>query len=478
MYKNILFLIVVCVSAFSFSQQLPISQQNYFNNYSLQPAYTGQNKGLEAWVNFRSNMLGYSGKPSTTGANVSYRKGEKHGFGGSVMTDQVGLIRNNMLNFSYAYRLKVSAKGTLSAGFSAGIVENRFDFASAVVEDQTDIGNMSNNGKLMYNVGFGLAYSSEKLTLGVGLPILFNSRVNYTHEATDFNYQLRPTYTLNGSYVMDVSAKFEVIPTVIARGLEGQDMLNDYILRFRYDKRYSIATGYRSTGVIPVNIMVGLTDNLNVYYGHDLAVGKLANLSNGGFEIGIGYKFTIRKADKNKQLVKELQLEKDSLNLALQEINDSLRLKMDALVGLDSVKVVNQNLNKDVDSLRNELKNIHKAKTKVEEELKNEVILLEEKAPATLEGKNTVQKISIDKNKVLVDEDAGFYVVVESSVDREALEKALKEWSDKEPNTFIIKRKGSKWYNIGISKHNTKAESLNFLNQAVKKYGKAWISKQ
>ena len=44
----------------SYAQQLPISQQNYFNNFSLQPAYTGYKEGLNAFASFRTNMLGYS----------------------------------------------------------------------------------------------------------------------------------------------------------------------------------------------------------------------------------------------------------------------------------------------------------------------------------------------------------------------------------------------------------------------------------
>ena len=106
----------------TYAQQLPISQQNYFNNFSLQPAYTGYKEGLNAFASFRTNMLGYSSSPNTVAANFSYRDGDQHGFGASLMTDQAGLIRNNMLNLSSFIIFSKKILSIIPTGFSSNIV--------------------------------------------------------------------------------------------------------------------------------------------------------------------------------------------------------------------------------------------------------------------------------------------------------------------------------------------------------------------
>ena len=460
----------------SYAQQLPISQQNYFNNFSLQPAYTGYKEGLNAFASFRTNMLGYSSSPNTVAANFSYRDSDKHGFGASLMTDQVGLIRNNLLNLSYAYRLTVSTTGTLSAGFSAGIAENRFDFAAVSIEDQSDLGNLSNNGKMMFNAGFGLAYSTSKLTLGFGLPVLVSSRPTYTYNATDFRYGLQSTYTANASYIIPApNLDMELIPTVIIRGQRGQDMLNDYILTAKYRKKISVSTGYRSTGIVPIVLKVDLKKNLTVYYGQEIALGTLGNASQGGFELGVGYKFTLKNGREEKLKREREAFERDSLSQALTALNDSLKIKMDALIQMDSVKQNNDELNEDIKKLRDDLKKAALEKQRLEAAKEEVTTPVKE----VLGGKNskTSETKTIDEEGVAIDQDAGYYLIVQSSVNREALEKDLTEWNEKEKETFIIKPGKSKWYMIAVFKFEDRKESLKALKEFRTKYPRAWIKK-
>lgn len=462
----------------SFAQQLPVSHQNYFNNFSLQPAYTGYKEGLYTFVSYRTNMLGYSSTPNTVAANLSYRNSDKHGFGASLMTDQVGLIRNNMFNVSYAYRLKVSATGTLSTGFSAGIAENRFDFSAVKIEDQSDLGNLSNNGKLMYNAGFGLAYSTPKLTLGIGLPILYSSRATYTYNATDFRYGLQPTYTVNAAYKYAVNSKIELVPTLIIRGQKAQNMLNDYILTLNYNKKLSVSSGYRSTGVIPIVLKVDLKKNLTAYYGQELAIGTLSTASKSGFEVGIGYKFNNKNSREHKALEQRTRFERDSLNQALIDLNDSLKLKMDALIQMDSVKQNNDKLNQDIQKIREELQNAELERQRLEA-VKKETVSAVAPIKETVVGKNSniLQTKSIDTEGVALDQESGYYVIVESSINREALEKDLAKWNEKEKETFIIKPAKSKWYLIAVSHAVDKSESVEALKEFRKKYPKAWVKK-
>lgn len=465
-----------CIGSTLFGQQLPLSQQNYFNQFSLQPAYTGANEGLNTWASFRQNMMGFSNNPTSIAFNLSYRKRDKHAFGTSLMSDQIGLIRNNLFNVSYAYRLKVGAKSTLSAGFSGGIGENRLDFASINIEDQSDLGNLSNNGKVMYNAGFGLALTTPKLIIGVGLPILYSTTANYTYDATTVRYGFQPTYTANIAYKHTISPKIELVPSVIVRGQSAQQMLNDYVVTLNYAKKMGITTGYRSTGVVPIVLNIELLKNFQVYYGHEIAIGKLAHASRGGFEVGIGYKVSLKGSENNRLEQKRMLSERDDLNRKLAALNDSLQLKMEALLKLDSVEQNNENLINDVQQLRNELRKAALEKQRQDALLKD-ANSKDDAQKEVVGEKNSKQSDSklVGEKGIVLDQSAGYYVIVKASVNREALEENLLEWNEKEAETFIIKPAKSKWYLIAVGYSTDKQESLKLLKEVRKKYPKAWV---
>ncbi len=493
MIKILLFVFCGLLVSFQivFGQQLPISHQNYLNTYTLQPAYTGHQEGLNAWGSFRKSNTGYSGAPNTVALNLSYRNTDKHGFGGSFNTDQAGLFRNTSINLSYAYRLKIKETNYLSAGFSGGLNENRFDFASISVEDKTDLGTLSNNGKLMLNFGFGLAFTNKRFTLGVGLPILYSTNVKYRYENTNFNYQLRQQKIVNASYVVDVtkSGKIQIIPTIILRNQPGNYWVNDFVATIQYDKRFSLTSGYRSTGVVPVVLALEIKKNCKVFYGQDLALGKLSNYTKGGFEIGLTYKFPLRNGREHKLEDQRRDAQLDSLTSRLSLLNDTLKQKNYRLIEYGNVNEKNTALIQEIDKLKKQLAETESKQQKIISEVSTADKTITDGTSNAVKTKKEIiggknkqitSSKSIDNQNVSIDEDAGYYIVVESSINRVALEKDLKKWNEKEETIFIIKSKKtkSKWYFIAISKFDDLDSSVEALKEIRKKYKKSWISKQ
>jgi type IX secretion system PorP/SprF family membrane protein len=510
MNKILLLSFIGCLTSlhFVYGQQLPITQQNYLNTYSLQPAFSGHLEGLNVWGSYRKNMVGFSGSPNTVALNLSYRNNDKHGFGTALSTDQSGLFRNTNFNTSYAYRIKIKASNFLSAGISAGISENRFDFASVNVEDKTDIGVLSNNGKLIYQFGFGLAFTNKHLTIGIGMPIIYSSNVKYRYNSTDFNYKLNQTTTANISYsfVLGAAKKIEIIPSVISRIQQNTTLLNDYVTTLQFDKRFSLTTGYRSSGVIPIVLMAEIKKNFKVFYGQEIACGNVANPSKGGFEIGIGYKFPLRSGREHKIEDQRRDAERDSLSARLRQLNDTLRHKNYQLIELDNIKEDNNALVTEISKLKTQLEVTSEKQIRLEKEIeeskniqketftqtkdlddnklpsKKDKILENEvgKVKEILKGKSspTNSVKSIDTENVEIDQNAGYYVVVQASVNRVALEADLKIWNEKEANTFIIKPKKSKWYFIAIAQYEDLDSSMIGLKEIRKKYRKSWVKKQ
>lgn len=457
--KLVLFFVSFLFVGIYTAQQMPVLDQSFYNRYTLQPGYTGENRGLETWDGYRNNLIGLSQNPTTLALNVNYRDTEKHGFGINLLSDKTGLLSNTLLGFSYAYRLKFTNDRFLSIGLSAGLSQNRFDFNSVIVEDVSDIASVSNSGKTMFNSGFGVAYTQNRFTAGIGMPTLYDTRVTYEIRDTKYMYQLKPLVVSNAAYVFDVTKvqDLKVIPTVIVRMQQALPTLADFVVTFQYKKNYNLTAGYRTNGSFPIVAMANVYKKLKVYAGYDANVGNLALASKGGFEAGIGYKFTLLSGSEHKAEDAKLKASADSLDKVIQRLNTNLTEKNKEIAQanetVNTLKVENSQLITEKDTLIEQLK----------------------RAILKGSGKCKHEDLQLDENDVEVNTSNGYFVVVQSSKNRVALEKDLAIWQKNEASTFILKSSKSDWYHIAIEKYDTKKESVRALNRLRVKYPTSWI---
>ena len=461
----LLLFIQLVVVGVTFSQQLPVLDQNILNRYSLHPGYTGESRGLQTWDGFRNNLVGLSQNPTTIALNINYRDSEKHGFGANLLSDKTGLFSNTFFQLSYAYRIKLANSASLSFGLSAGIAQNRFDFNSVIVEDKSDVGTVSNAGKLMFQGGLGVAYSTTRFTVGAGFPSLYSTKALYDIRATQYAYQLDPLFVLNSSYVFDVTKcnELELIPTVIIRAQRTLPTLTDIVLTARYKKLYSLSAGYRTNGSFPIIAMANVYKQLKVYAGYDVNVGNLAIASKGGFEAGIGYKFTLLSGSEHKLEDAKLKRSQDSLAKVLSALKDKLS---------ENEKKISEikDLSQEVSVLKKENEELRIENDTLSQQLRR--IILTGVIPKT-DGTTR-----IDENDVEVNIQKGYFIVVESSKNRVELEKDLMEWRRKEGSTFILKGDHGNWYYIAIEHHTTKRKALRRMEEVRTKYPNAWVKVQ
>lgn len=453
-YTAFVVMISFCLTVFG--QQTPVLQQNLFNNYSLQPAYSGYNKGIDAWNGFRKSMFGFATNPTSALLNVSYRTNETSGFGLNLQSDQFGLFRNNNFGLSYAYRLKVSQTARLAFGVTAGIAENRFDFTGVKVEDRNDFGVLPNNGKTMFKADLGVAYINEKFEAGAAILNVLNSKVAYKDVNTTLNYQIHPSYIINAAYLFVLkNPSFSIKPVAIVRGQQGQKAILDLAARLMYKKVAEFGIGYRSNGSLPIFAIANLYKGIHAYYGYEVALGDFAKTTSGGHEFGIGYRVTLHKSiDSYVSHEKELSAKNDSLNRVVKILKDTITIKNSAIKEevkkKEELKLQTIEQKEVIDSLRNVIRGF------------------------------AVQLVApkIDENKVEVETARGYYVVVESSKDREALIKDIFKWASVLPSAMILKDYYRNWYYIASNRYETKREALQKMNELRKQYPKTWVKIQ
>src|ERR1043166_6141635 len=112
------------------AQQVASYTQYMFNGLAINPAYAGSHEALSTSFLSRFQNVGLQGAPNTQTLSVhSPLLNKRVALGLLVIHDQISVIDQTGVHFSYAYRLPVfSGKGTLSMGIQAGIGFYRADY--------------------------------------------------------------------------------------------------------------------------------------------------------------------------------------------------------------------------------------------------------------------------------------------------------------------------------------------------------------
>src|SRR6185436_19432304 len=93
-----------------------------FNCLAINPAYAGQARALSMNVLARFQNVGLPGAPTTqTFSAHSPLANERFAVGALFVHDKIGVISQTQFSGIYAYRIPVSALGTISFGIQAGI---------------------------------------------------------------------------------------------------------------------------------------------------------------------------------------------------------------------------------------------------------------------------------------------------------------------------------------------------------------------
>jgi type IX secretion system PorP/SprF family membrane protein len=117
-----LFFILVALNAKA--QQVATYSQYMTNALAINPAYAGSHEALSATVLARFQNVGLKGSPNTQTFSVHTPLLNKRvALGMLVIHDQLSVINQTGIHFSYAYRIPVSEKnkGVLSFGLQGRI---------------------------------------------------------------------------------------------------------------------------------------------------------------------------------------------------------------------------------------------------------------------------------------------------------------------------------------------------------------------
>lgn len=295
--KNIAFIIILCgLSQSVFSQQLPIYTQYFWNDYVINPAFTGTSNYSPIQVGVRNQWTGFKGAPATytLGGHTS-NKNNNMGFGGMMFLDDIGgAIQQTGIMLNYSYFLKLSENSKISFGLAGVLNQYSYDGTNILAQSTNDPSLYSNTRALAPDMNLGIAYIlDERLKIGISANQLIQSRIkkwNDMNMTIDAQNKLVRHFNFTASYLAQVTDKIEVEPYTMLRATFINPIQFDLGARVIYDKNFFAGIGYRFQDAFCV--MIGTTyNNFTFGYSYDITTSNLRNYSTGTHEVVLVYRF-------------------------------------------------------------------------------------------------------------------------------------------------------------------------------------------
>jgi len=294
--------IAVNVSA----QQLSMYSQYYWNDYVINPAFTGIKNTPRVQFGYRNQWSGFQGSPKTytVGGHVGLNK-QNMGLGGMIFSDdQGGAIRQNGVMLNYSYQLKLNKNSGLSFGL-AGIL-NQYGFNGSQIQNiNPDATLQANVTQLTPDMNFGVVYHlNNQLFIGLAANQLVQSRLSKfnTGSVSLSENQLIRHYNLSASYVKELNPKLDIEPYVLLRSTFIKVPQWELGGKVNYNKLVFGGLSYRSNesviGLVGVNYQ-----NFMLAYSYDFTLSAIRNYSSGSHEILLAYQFN--KKSKSPEVVIE-----------------------------------------------------------------------------------------------------------------------------------------------------------------------------
>ncbi|MBX0334932.1 type IX secretion system membrane protein PorP/SprF [Pontibacter sp. HSC-14F20] len=208
---RILYILLALLFTFAANaQQNPQYSQYIFNSMAINPAYTGTKGVLNINAFHRAQWTGIDGAPTTQALSVDgLTSHERLGLGLNFTRDKIGAYSTTSAYANAAARVSVSARGTLSLGIAAGVVQSVIDGSELGIQDDPSIP----AGKDVFyrpDVKLGVYFNTPRFYAGISASDLIQYKDVFQIEP------IRHYYFTTG-YVFDVSSFVKLKPSILVK---------------------------------------------------------------------------------------------------------------------------------------------------------------------------------------------------------------------------------------------------------------------
>ena len=289
--KNLVIILftLLCASQVS-AQQDPQYTQYMYNMNIINPAYTGSTEGLAVGALYRSQWVGLDGGPETFTFNIHSPVGKRVALGLSVISDQIGPVKETNAYVDFSYTIPVGTMTKLAFGVKGGFTFHDIGIGESQITliDQGDPFFANAINETTPNIGAGAYfYKPSKYYISVSIPNILNG-VHLDANGTKIGSESEHFFAAAG-YVFDLSENFKLKPhTLIKYAFDAPVSYDINANVFMFDV-VEVGVGYRLEDSFSGMINFQVMDNLRIGYAYDAIQSDLDIVTSSSHEIFINF---------------------------------------------------------------------------------------------------------------------------------------------------------------------------------------------
>ncbi len=264
--KNFYIIIVLLIATQVYGQQDPQYTQYMYNMNVINPAYAGSKENLSFGLLYRTQWTGIDGAPKTGTFFAHSPVGEKVGLGLSVISEEVGPVKETNAYVDFSYTLKLGGAHKLAFGIKAGATFHDIGLAGIDLIDPNDPF-FQNINTTTPNIGAGFFYYTDNYYLAGSVPNILNS-VHLDANGNKIGSE-ESHYFLTGGYVFDLSANAKLKPSFLVKSAFGAPTSFDANLNVLFYDRFEIGASYRLDDSFSGLVNFAITPSLRIGYAYD-----------------------------------------------------------------------------------------------------------------------------------------------------------------------------------------------------------------
>jgi len=264
--KKLYIIVVFLIATQMYGQQDPQYTQYMYNMNVINPAYAGSRENLSFGLLYRTQWTGIDGAPETATFFGHLPVGEKVGIGLSVISDQIGPVKETNAYADFSYTLKLGGAHRLAFGVKAGATFHDIGLGGLELIDPSDDFFQDINTTTP-NIGAGVFYYTNNYYVSFSVPNILNSvhlDANGNKLGTEATH-----YFLTGGYVFQLSPNTKLKPSFLVKSSFDAPTSYDVNVNALFFEKFEIGGSYRLDDSFSGLVNFAITPTLRIGYAYD-----------------------------------------------------------------------------------------------------------------------------------------------------------------------------------------------------------------
>ena len=233
----------------------------------INPAYAGSRENLSIGLLYRTQWEGFDGAPKTGTFFGHAPVGKNVGLGLSVISDEIGPIKETNVYADFSYTVTLGGKHKLALGLKAGATFHDIGLAGLDLIDANDPFFRENINTTTPNIGAGAFYYTDNYYLAISVPNILDS-VHLDANGNNIGSETAH-YFVTGGYVFQVSKNTKFKPSFLVKSAFDAPTSFDVNVNALFYDKFEIGVSYRLEDSFSGLVNFAITPSLRIGYAYD-----------------------------------------------------------------------------------------------------------------------------------------------------------------------------------------------------------------